>query len=596
MNNRIVLRMGERSRRMRFPLLLLCLLLTALGAVQAQPGGDGPTTGSDIKKILGQSDPSKEFSSLTDREVLPVERRVNPDVYHVGPNDQLLISAQGLTDPIPSFVGVDNILTLPRGMKPLDVSGMTLTEVRITVDSIFRARSAGYGEVRISLLAPRLIYVTVSGNVINSDRFVVTSADRVTTAIDLANRIPEELAIADEQLLEMSKDEILGNKSQYGSRNLGSESKKQIRRVVIRHADGTSSEADLIRYKAFGDDTDNPTLREGDNVIVGYTDPFGPTVSAVGAVNNPVTSLPFREGDNLALLMKMAAGVRDDSQLGAAYIVRVTEAGEAEIPVDVTSNGAMEAFPLVAGDQLIVPSQPRAQAVRSGVVTLEGEVVRPQAYSIVPGKTTLSQLIDRAGGFTPFASLNGAYIRRPDDPLSLRPSQLVLDPKAGIATSTLSLEDTTRFKYDQQLQQNMVSADFEAIFKGGDLSKDVILQSGDEVIVPRDFGQVYVSGRVKHPGWVAYSSGKDYEYYVAQAGGFTAAAAPDRVAIEKFGTGIWDGPESEIASGDKIYVPGERDTPARTVLEQTSTVLLIVSSALGIIQAVLSIVQFFENK
>ena len=303
----------------------------------------------------------------------------------------------------------------------------------------------------------------------------------------------------------------------------------------------------------------------------------------------------MRKAINLSLLLNLAAGVRTDAQPGEAYIVRISESGEQELSVDLSNPGALEGFILQPGDQLIVPSKPRLVAARSGVVTVEGEVVRPQAYSIVPGETTLSQVINRSGGFTPFASLNGAYIRRPDDPLSLRPQQLVLDPKAGIATSTLSLEDTTRFKFDQQLQRNMVSADFVAIFVDKDGSRDVVLQNGDQIIVPRELGQVYVSGRVKHPGWVTYKKGEEYEYYITQAGGYTAAAAPDRIAVEKFGTGIWDSFETDIESGDKIYVPGERDTPARTVLEQTSTVLLIVSSALGIIQAVLRIIEFFDN-
>lgn len=588
--------MSEISFRRLFPLLLSCVLALVAGTsyAVAQPG-DNPTAGGELEKILGGKEASKKFSSSTDGEKLPVERRVNPDFYHPGPNDQILISASGLTEPIPVMIGLDNSLVIPR-FQPIDVNGLTLAELEARVDSTFKSRSGMYGDVRLSLLASRTIYVNVSGNVIAPGRYILTSSDRVTTAIDLANKVPEELASVDDQFLELSKQSVLGNKSQYGSRNLGSEPKTPVRRVVVRHANGETSQADLVRYRAFGNDEDNPTLREGDNVIVSFADPFGPTISAVGAVNNPVIGLPYEEGDNLALLINLAAGLRGDAETGTSYVVRSSESGEQEIAVDPTNEGTTESFALEPGDQLIVPSRPKPSMHRSGVVTVEGEVVRPQAYAIVPGETTLSQVISRAGGFTPFASLNGAYIRRPDDPLSLRPQQLVLDPKAGIATSPLSLEDTTRFKFDQQLQRNMVSADFVAIFVDKDGGKDVILQNGDEIIVPRELGQVYVSGRVRHPGWVTYKKGENYEYYITRAGGYTEAAAPERIAVEKFGTGIWDSYLVEIQSGDKIYVPGERDTPARTVLEQTSTILLIVSSALGIIQAVLRIIEFFDNQ
>lgn len=581
-------------------LLGIALLPFAFWTAAAQPGTGGtstPTSGGDLQKLLGGQTAAEQFTASRDQQGLPLERRINPDVYRVGPNDQLVISASGLSDPIPVVIGLDNFLIVPR-FRPVNVEGLTLSQLERILDSIYSARSSMYGDIHLSLLKPRTIYVTVAGNVIAPGRYIVSSADRATTAIDLASKIPEELATVDDQFLELSKRSVLGSKSQYGSRNLGVESngKIPIRSVVIRHADGTATEADLVRYRAFGTDEDNPTLREGDNIIVEFPNPIAPSVSIAGAVNNPLVAVPYRDGDNLAMLVRLAAGVRADAQPREAYVIRGGGTGEQNIGVDLTDSLLVASFDLQEGDQVIVPSRGRANIQRSGVVTVEGEVVRPQAYAIVPGETTLSQVIERAGGFTPFASLNGSYIRRPDDPLSFRPQQLVLDPKAGIATSPLSLEDTTRFKFDQQLQQNMVSADFVAIFRNGDRTRDVILQSGDEIMVPRELGQVYVSGRVRHPGWVTHRPGEMSDYYIAQAGGYTEAAAPDRVTVEKFGTGIWDGVEDmAIESGDKIYVPGERDTPARTALEQTSTILLIVSSALSIIRVVIEIIDFFNK-
>ena len=110
------------------------------------------------------------------------------------------------------------------------------------------------------------------------------------------------------------------------------------------------------------------------------------------------------------------------------------------------------------------------------------------------------------------------------------------------------------------MQKNLVSADFVAIFHQGDRTKDVILQDGDEIYIPRERGEVYVSGRVRHPGSVRYKPGERYDYYINMAGGYTDPAAPDRVQVEKYGTGVWDGVEAIIESGDHIYVPGERDT------------------------------------
>ena len=566
--------------------LSLFLLQTRLGA---QPT-DKPVTGTDIRKMFGEEEGTSRFPTTNLSELNPVERRVDPAYYYVGPNDYLMVSTDLAAFPV--VVGMDNILVLPRGLTPVDVNGMTLAELEDTLQTVFGRRSAGFGTVKVSLQMPRAIFVNVGGNVIAPGRYIMTSADRVTTAIDAANQVPEELASVDKQLLEISKQTVLGNNSQssFGNVGLGQSGGGVIRRVVVRHADGTSDEADLIRYRAFGHDRDNPTLREGDQVIVEFPDNFASTVSIAGAVNNSIVGLRYRQGDDIALLLNLAAGFRNDALPREAYVVRIANGGQERVPVNLADSSLIRSFRLMPGDQIIVPGVERETVTSTGVVTVQGEVVFPQTYAIVPGETRLSELIGRAGGFTPFASLNGAYIRRLSDPLALRPKTQQLDPIAGIATSQLNLEDTLRYQADREMQQNLVSADFVSIFRGGDRSKDVILQHGDEIYVPRERGQVYVSGRIRHPGWVSYKSGEKYEYYIAQAGGYTAAAAPDRVQVDKYGTGVWDGVEAEVESGDHIYVPGKRDTPARTALEQAGTILFIAASVLTIINTVIDII------
>ena len=581
----------------RFSLLLsaFILLLIGVGTLGAQQGGGGspgPGSGTDLDEVFGGEEGSSTFSSGSEQQTRPIERSVDAASYRVGPLDKLLISASGLSSSLPAVIGYDNRLVLPRGLTPVDVTGLTLLTLQQKLDSIFSARSGGYGDISLSLVEPRTIYIRVSGDVLAPGRYILTAADRISTAIDLANRIPEELAQLDDQFTDLTKKSIIGERSGYGARNLGAgvSGGKHARNIIVRHADGTIDRVDLVRYYALGQTGDNPTLREGDHIFVQYSDPFGAAVSIVGAVNNPSVGIPWREGDRLSFLLGIAAGLREDAVASDAHIIRQREEGDVEIPIDLGDSLSVAAFELMPGDQVIVPIRKHPVGDRIGVVTVEGEVVRPQAYPIVPGKTTLSEVINRAGGFTQFASLNGAYIRRPTDPLAMRPEQLVLDPKSGISTSELALEDTLRYMFDQQVQQNQVSADFVSIFRDGNTARDVTLQNGDAIIVPRELGQVYVMGRVEHPGWVQYVPGKLLEYYIDKAGGYTTAAAPERVAVEKFGTGVWNGVCcTEIESGDRIYVPGERDTPARTALEQASTVLAIAASTLLIANTMIDI-------
>jgi len=91
--------------------------------------------------------------------------------------------------------------------------------------------------------------------------------------------------------------------------------------------------------------------------------------------------------------------------------------------------------------------------VRSKMVYVTGEVGKPGAYSIVAPMNVL-QLIARAGGLTQFANRKEIYILRP-----------------GSQENTASKETRLKFNYKE-------------VVKGHNSEQNVVLQSGDTVVVP----------------------------------------------------------------------------------------------------------------
>jgi protein involved in polysaccharide export with SLBB domain len=578
---------GSTFRRCCRLFLFAALFLANLtGLLRAQPKSapaPSPVVGTTSGESIFSS-PDKGLTSDRTGPTAPIERPVDPTTYRLGPNDQLLLSIPFLEAEVPLYVTLDNSLALPRGFGLINVGGMTLADLRRTVDSLYRSRSRNYAGVGVVLMKPRSIYVTVRGDVVNPNRFVLTAANLVTTAIDMANQIPDDLSESERLQMVRKRGILMGNQGAGTSPMLP-------RHVSLRHNDGTTRELDLLRYQTLGDQSQNPTLREGDEIIVKSADPAGSTVAITGAVNSP-TSIPYDPGDNALMLLRMSSGIRFDASPRDARLIRLTGSGITSITLDLTDTATLAATPLMPGDQLVVSTANQVVTGRAGVVAVTGEVTSPNSYSIVPGVTRLSDVIERAGGFTSNASLNGAYITRMADPRVLQNRQIAAEPVSGIATSSLKLEDTTRFKYDIELQQNRVSADFVAIFEGHDASRDVVLENGDQIVVPRNPGSIYVRGRVAQPGWIAYKPGADYEYYIASAGGFTGAADKSRVGVEKFGTGVWEEAGStSIRPGDKIYVPGERDTPARTGAEVAATYVGITSSLIFLVVQVIQFIQ-----
>jgi protein involved in polysaccharide export with SLBB domain len=568
---------AARSMLRLLPILAVLLIAPVLAFAQSKGVSGIPGASSADNPLTNQTDTR---SLLTDpsKSLPPVDHPIDPNSYLLGPNDQLIVSLPILERDFPVIVSMDNTLVLPRGFM-VNVQGMTLTRLRQVVDSLYRSRSASYKDVGVSLARARSIYISIEGDVLHPGRMVVTAADRVMSAIDLANRTQELLPDVE---LEMQRQRQRQEAEQPITKNLGTVVSTELpyRHVSVRHNDGTISEVDLLRYQAFGDTSQNPMLREGDIVYARRPDATSATIVVAGAVNRPA-AIPYSEGDNALMLVRLAAGFRDDANPAGAYVARHSETGLSTVPVDATDTAKLASIPLSPGDQLVIPTAEARSTARAGVVSVVGEVMRPSAYPIVPGVTKLTQVIEEAGGFTSDASLNGAFISRPLDPKLFMTQNEGADAIGGMATSSLKLEDTIRFKYDSELQKNKVSVDFPGLFEKHDPTKDIVLQHGDQIVVPTNPRGVFVRGRVALPGWVAYKPGAQVEDYIKATGGYTEAADKDRVAIVKFGTGIWKERESDIRPGDEIYVPGERDTPARTSLEQANTFIQITSALVG---------------
>lgn len=569
-----------KASRAAAAIVLTALLIPQFIAAQTT-GGSGRST----EQMLGRSAGTKKTSGFGN-ELAPIERAIDPARYQLGPNDQLIVSIpalESLSDggEFPVVVSADYSVGLPRGVV-VDTRGMTLDRFRREVEGAYRRRGGALAQdIAVWLVRPRSIYVSVRGDVINPNRFVLTAADRITTAIDLANRI--EAGTPEAELDQIARTEGQKEMVRTGSRHRSSLSKDQmpIRTAIVRHNDGTSDHVDLVRYQAFGDDADNPTLREGDEIFVARPDPTRSSVAIGGAVGSQLV-VPYMPGDNALLLVRLAGGAQPQARSDSAYIARIATTGQSTIPINISDSSALSRIELQPGDRIVVPYATRLTGAAAGFVTVRGAVVRPSMFPIVDGETRLSEVIAAAGGFTPDASINGAHITRSMDPAGLKLTSDT-DPLAGISSSSLKLEDTTRFKYDRQLQQDRASADFVRLFERHDPSADVRLRIGDEIVVPQNPQSIYVSGRVALPGAVDFVNGQGVQYYIERAGGATSAADMARAQVIRFGTGqMVDAEGAVVLPGDEIYIPGERDTPARTSLETASTVAAIISSATAV--------------
>jgi protein involved in polysaccharide export with SLBB domain len=552
--------------------------------------GTGSSLDLDRLSTAGRSQAS--LTQLLTADQVPTDDVIEPTAYVLGPGDVIAYQTTGF-DFSEKLVVVtpENTLLMERyGL--INVANMTLAAVRDSITALVKRRSKD-AECFVTLKRPRLIYVSLRGNVPYPGTYAVPASMRVSTFLNvtrqpwLIRKDPgaAELMRTDQTIIGTQRVEELtrgrsSGLSPYASRN-----------IVVRHRRGTTN-VDLHRAGIFGNAKDDPHLREGDEVMVPFDDAAAPMMSVGGAVANP-TTVVYKPGDKVSVLLAAAGGPAPDADLSRVLLIQPDEQGTSTIKVDDQFRIIGEDVEVHPGSAVVVERLVAAgENVRQGVVEIRGEVSRQGAVIIEPGKTRLTDVISRAGGITPLASAALAYVIRPEVSGSLQ-RRSHQDLMMRFLYSDLTLEDTLRYRLDEQLRLPYVSCDVAVALKDPNSKDNITLQSGDVIVVPRAPDRIYVYGQVTQPGFVTYEPNKTIEWYVDRAGGFAKGAKPGRARIIKGKSKVWLEDDSDIVvqAGDEVYVPRSPDVPAGFEIQTYAAIVGIISSVTAMVGLLYSILR-----
>ncbi|MDB9744196.1 SLBB domain-containing protein, partial [Fibrobacterales bacterium] len=202
-------------------------------------------------------------------------------------------------------------------------------------------------------------------------------------------------------------------------------------------------------------------------------------------------------------------------------------------------------------------------------VLVKGEALRPGYYSIKNGVTTAQEILEKAGGVSQNGDETRVWVIRKTkqvDSEVFNPNQT---PK------------TVKPEISNAVNQSALSSDYSIIpLKTG----NVILEMGDELVVPLLENRVYVSGLVKYPGAYPWKSGENSEYYVTLAGGLTEEAFEEGIRVVEFYEDTFRNVEGDdVLAGSKVLVPEkDKDRELRLRLQIWSTVLQAFTAAVTV--------------
>lgn len=197
-------------------------------------------------------------------------------------------------------------------------------------------------------------------------------------------------------------------------------------------------------------------------------------------------------------------------------------------------------------------------------ITIEGEVNFAGDYTLEKKNQRLSDLVKIAGGVTEDAYVEGARLeRRMNDTerarLRMAMQTVRMSQESDDSVAVEKVEQTDVYRVGIHLEEALRNP-------GGDA--DIVLREGDRLVIPEYEGTVKISGDVMYPNTVAYEEGKNYKWYIRQAGGFGDRAKKRKgYIIYPNGTMAQVNRGAKITPGCEIIVPSKPKREAMTTAQ-----------------------------
>ena len=252
------------------------------------------------------------------------------------------------------------------------------------------------------------------------------------------------------------------------------------------------------------------------------------TVSISGEIRNP-GSYPFADSITLQQLILLAGGFTDRAIPTSIEVARqkkqvdITQLGassseliQVSLSTDLTKVGAD--FYLQPNDIILVKTDPAKKPQIT--VRVSGQVLFPGTYTLESQQDRVSALITRAGGLLPNADKIGIKLIRKTNLADTADLNKIIKKQSN------STQDSVLAK--QQDPSNALSNEIAVEWNDNksdyNPQRDIILEAGDEIVIPQLRNTITLTGEVLKPVSVQYLQNKSFKYYISSAGGFSAKA------------------------------------------------------------------------
>lgn len=304
-------------------------------------------------------------------------------------------------------------------------------------------------------------------------------------------------------------------------------------------------------------------------------------------------SYPYADNTTIEDLIIQAGGLLESASTAQVDVMRRLKSPKSKVPseeigkiysfeirdgfvVDGEAHFTLEPF-----DVVVVRRSPGYQ--RQHMVVLDGEVVFEGGYALIRKNERLSELIERAGGVTPYAYVRGGRLIR-----RMTPEERAVRDDAIRAAQQRRGEDSISLERLTLGDTYHVGIELDKALANPGSDYDVVLREGDRVVIPQYVNTISITGEVMNPNTVVYLKDKPLKYYISQAGGYADRAKRGRVYVIYMNGMIAQAKGgTKIEPGCEIVVPSKRQRTRNPL--RLSEILGLTTSAASVAAAAAAI-------
>ena len=261
------------------------------------------------------------------------------------------------------------------------------------------------------------------------------------------------------------------------------------------------------------------------------------TLSIDGAVNKPVT-IPYVKNMTVEDLVLLGGGFTDGANENKIDIYRQVNDDSYETlskNFKVSANGKLT---LEDGSSFILQPNDRVSVRRLRgyseqiKVAVSGEANYPGNYTIERKDEKISDLLERAGGVTQYAFVEGATLVRKNPFYKEKTQKNIFEELVekenvtGTQDSTSTEENTLKNR-----EEFRVGINLEKIIANKGSKDNLVLKSGDQLIIPSTKQTVKVEGEVLVPSLVRFDKSMTLSDYINKSGGFSSDAKKGKTYV-----------------------------------------------------------------